>query len=47
MTDGSTPRTAVVTGGARGLGRAIAERLLADGHRVTVLDVTPPEEPRK
>ncbi|MCU1615774.1 MAG: family oxidoreductase [Frankiales bacterium] len=32
-------RTCVVTGGARGLGRAIAERFLADGARVAVLDV--------
>lgn len=31
-----TPRTVVVTGGNRGIGYAIAERLLADGHRVAV-----------
>lgn len=31
-----TPRTVVVTGGNRGIGFAIAERLLADGHRVAV-----------
>ncbi|MGY1643565.1 SDR family NAD(P)-dependent oxidoreductase [Geodermatophilus sp. SYSU D00703] len=36
--------TAVVTGGARGIGRALAERLSADGHRVTVLDVAAPED---
>jgi NAD(P)-dependent dehydrogenase (short-subunit alcohol dehydrogenase family) len=35
--------TAVVTGGARGLGAAIAARLHADGHQVTVLDVLEPE----
>jgi NAD(P)-dependent dehydrogenase (short-subunit alcohol dehydrogenase family) len=33
-------RTALVTGGAGGLGRAIAARLEADGHRVVTLDVT-------
>jgi NAD(P)-dependent dehydrogenase (short-subunit alcohol dehydrogenase family) len=35
-------RSFVVTGGARGVGRAIAERLARDG-RVVVLDVAPPE----
>jgi NAD(P)-dependent dehydrogenase (short-subunit alcohol dehydrogenase family) len=34
-----------VTGGSKGLGRAIAERLLADGHRVAVLDITAPDRP--
>lgn len=32
-------RVAVVTGGASGLGRAIAARLGDDGHRVAVLDI--------
>src|SRR5690625_187059 len=32
----TTPRTVVVTGGNRGIGYAIAERMLADGHRVAV-----------
>ena len=39
----SSSTTAVVTGGSRGIGRALAARLRADGHRVTVLDVVEPE----
>jgi NAD(P)-dependent dehydrogenase (short-subunit alcohol dehydrogenase family) len=35
-------RQAVVTGAARGIGRAISERLLADGWRVGMLDLTTP-----
>jgi NAD(P)-dependent dehydrogenase (short-subunit alcohol dehydrogenase family) len=34
-----TPGVAVVTGGARGIGRGIAERLVARGHRVVVTDL--------
>ncbi len=36
-------RSYVVTGGARGVGRGIAERLLRDGHGVAVLDAAPIE----
>ncbi|NEC85517.1 hypothetical protein [Streptomyces sp. SID12501] len=39
--DGTTVRSALVTGGARGLGAATAERLRADGVRVTTLDLAP------
>jgi 2-dehydro-3-deoxy-L-rhamnonate dehydrogenase (NAD+) len=35
----TTTRTALVTGGARGLGAASAERLRADGVKVTTLDL--------
>jgi 3-oxoacyl-[acyl-carrier protein] reductase len=32
-------RVAVVTGAARGIGRATAERLVADGHAVAIVDI--------
>ena len=35
----STPRTAIVTGAARGIGAATAKRLAAAGHAVAVLDL--------
>lgn len=43
--DSDRSRIAVVTGGARGLGRGAVERLLADGYRVAVVDLIDPVEP--
>jgi 2-hydroxycyclohexanecarboxyl-CoA dehydrogenase len=37
-------KTAVVTGGASGIGRAVAERLRSDGFRVAVLDLAPTDD---
>lgn len=39
----ATPRTAVVTGGAQGIGAAIAAMLTARGHRVAVADLAFPD----
>lgn len=35
--DAHRSKTVVVTGGGRGLGRAVAERVVEDGHRVVIL----------
>jgi len=42
-----TPRVALVTGGARGIGAAIAARLSADGWRVVVADRDPAPGPAR
>jgi len=39
MSAGIQGRTALITGGARGIGLAIAERLVADGARVALVDL--------
>jgi NAD(P)-dependent dehydrogenase (short-subunit alcohol dehydrogenase family) len=43
--EGMPVRTALVTGGASGIGRAIAARLRSDGHRVAIIDLSPTDEP--
>lgn len=41
QTETSRPRTAVVTGGTAGIGKAIAEAFLAEGYRVAVIGRRP------
>ena len=38
-------KVAIVTGGARGIGRAIADRLVNEGARVVIADIAFPSEP--
>lgn len=42
-TDGDGRRTVVVTGGSRGIGRAICGAFVAEGDRVVALDIEPPQ----
>jgi NAD(P)-dependent dehydrogenase (short-subunit alcohol dehydrogenase family) len=35
----TTSRAVIITGGAQGIGLAMTEALLADGHRITIVDV--------
>jgi NAD(P)-dependent dehydrogenase (short-subunit alcohol dehydrogenase family) len=47
MSNSLSGRVAAVTGGARGIGDAIAARLLTDGAKVFALDKVAPSEPRE
>lgn len=38
-------KTAVVTGGCSGIGRAVADRLRTDGYHVASIDLTPSDDP--
>jgi len=41
---GASLKTAAVTGGASGIGRAVAERLRSDGFQVAVIDLSPTDD---
>jgi 2-hydroxycyclohexanecarboxyl-CoA dehydrogenase len=41
--NGASPRTALVTGGGRGIGRSVAEGLAEDGFQVVIVDLRLPE----